>query len=147
MIKCLFKTLQIAADITQWQSGPEEGWLRWEGGSFLCGDDLQSGSSTGPPFNQRYLNCIVWPLRRALLRDIARPLRLHHFEDIITVASLWMCGKARAITNTNASSCTCFFSHQQQPSVMNRVVVTAKQSAALITDWCGDIFSHFSFFT
>lgn len=62
--------------------GTREGSTR-VGGSFLCGADLQSGSSTGPPFNQRYSNCIVWPLWRALLNDVARPLRLQHYEDII----------------------------------------------------------------
>lgn len=105
------------------------------GGSFLCGDDLQSRSSTGPPFNQRYLNCIVWPLWRALLRDIARPLRLQHFEDIIDGSFSLDVWDSQGNYKHQRLIIRLFFHTNNSPSVMNRVVVTAKQTSALITDW------------
>lgn len=59
-------------------SGVRGGWI-----SFLWGSDLQSGSGTGTPFNQRYSNWIGWPLQRVSLGDFTRPTRLQGFEVII----------------------------------------------------------------
>lgn len=55
-----------------------EGWI-----SFLWGTDLQSRSGTGTPFNQRYSNCIGWPLQRVSLGDFTWLTRLQDFEDIM----------------------------------------------------------------
>lgn len=55
-----------------------EGWI-----SFLWGTDLQSRSGTGTPFNQRYSNCIGWPLPRVSLGDFTWLTRVQDFEDIM----------------------------------------------------------------
>lgn len=136
MIKNLFKNTTDCCwhnSVTVGTWGGLTGMRR--GGSFLCGDDLQSGSSTGPPFNQRYLNCIVWPLWRALLRDIARPLRLQHFEDIIDGSFPLDVWDSQGNYKHQRLIIRLFFHTNNSPSVMNRVVVTAKQTSALITDW------------
>lgn len=86
-LRKLLKRVQSAADVTLDNEGESrlgEGQVGWKGWiSFLWGSDLQSGSGTGTPFNQRYSNCIGWPLRRVSLGDFTRLTRLQDFEDII----------------------------------------------------------------